>query len=141
MKPCFKLSNSSKRKARLRHEAVKSYVETICMAAIARSSANHADAKSQVRNAARCLAPSPIRAPRQRPKDRASSPCSKPQPVLIPAGQVGQAFRSVKDRTRGNCLNGADIYVARMGWKSGATDGGLSCCPGPSRDTDIPFPI
>lgn len=47
-KPCFKLSGSSKRKARLRREAVKSYVETVCRAAIAQSAANQSDAKSQV---------------------------------------------------------------------------------------------
>jgi deoxycytidylate deaminase len=47
-KPCFKLSGSSKRKARLRREAVKSYVETICKAAIAQSIAKNSDARSRV---------------------------------------------------------------------------------------------
>lgn len=56
-------------------------------------------------------------------------------------GQVGQASCSVKDRTRSKRLNGADIYVTRMGWKSGATDRTSSCCPEPSRDTDIQLPV
>ncbi|KAF1841915.1 putative isomerase YbhE [Cucurbitaria berberidis CBS 394.84] len=34
-KPCFKLSGDSKRKARLRRDAVKSYVEAVCKAALA----------------------------------------------------------------------------------------------------------
>lgn len=47
-KPCFKPSGSSKRKARLRREAVRSDVETVCKAAIAQSTANQSDARSQV---------------------------------------------------------------------------------------------
>lgn len=47
-KPCFKLSGSSKRKARLQREVVKTYVETVCKAAIAQPAANQSDAKSQV---------------------------------------------------------------------------------------------
>jgi len=46
--PCFKLSGSSKRKARLRREAVKSCVETVCKAAIVQSAANRSNARSQV---------------------------------------------------------------------------------------------
>jgi deoxycytidylate deaminase len=49
-KPCFKLSGSSKRGARLRNEAIKSYVKTICTAALAQSAANHSVAKWQVQD-------------------------------------------------------------------------------------------
>ena len=46
-KPCFKLSGGDKRKARLRREAIKSYVEAVCKEAI-QSSAKHCNGKSQV---------------------------------------------------------------------------------------------
>ena len=45
----------------------------------------------------------------------------------------------MKDRTRSKRLNGADIYVTRLGWKSG-TGGASSCCPEPSHHIDIPSP-
>jgi deoxycytidylate deaminase len=37
-KPCFKLSGDSKRKSRLRREAIKSYVQSVCEAALAAQS-------------------------------------------------------------------------------------------------------
>jgi deoxycytidylate deaminase len=37
-KPCFKLSGDSKRKSRLRRDAIKSYVQSVCEAAIAAQS-------------------------------------------------------------------------------------------------------
>lgn len=47
-KPCFKLSGDSKRKARLRREAIKVYVETICKAALAQSATEQHTAPTQV---------------------------------------------------------------------------------------------
>jgi deoxycytidylate deaminase len=47
-KPYFKLSSGSKRKARLRQDAVKAYVETVCKAALAQSAAEHRPDASQV---------------------------------------------------------------------------------------------
>jgi hypothetical protein len=93
-----------------------------------------------VREAARRSIPDPVRAPRQRHKGRVPSPCGELQSTLIPTGRVGQASHSGKDRTRSKRLNGADIYVTRMGWKSGTTNGASSCCPEPSRDADISPP-
>ncbi|KAG9205026.1 hypothetical protein G6514_009485 [Epicoccum nigrum] len=49
-KPCFKLPGSSKRGARLRREAIESYVETICTAVLAQSAANECVAKWQVQD-------------------------------------------------------------------------------------------
>jgi len=48
-KPCFKQSGyCDKRKARLRREAIKSYVETVCKQALLQSSAQQCEGKSQV---------------------------------------------------------------------------------------------
>ena len=47
-KSCFKLSSDSKRKARLRRDAVKAYVETVCKAALAQSVAEQRSGPSQV---------------------------------------------------------------------------------------------
>jgi deoxycytidylate deaminase len=47
-KPYFKLSGGSKRKARLQREAIKTYVETICKAALANSAAEQRSGLSQV---------------------------------------------------------------------------------------------
>jgi len=47
-KPCFKLSGDSKRKSRLRREAINSYVKAICEAALAQSTAASGSAQSGV---------------------------------------------------------------------------------------------
>jgi deoxycytidylate deaminase len=47
-KPCFKLPRGSKRKARLRREALNIYVETVCKVALARSAAVERDVSVQV---------------------------------------------------------------------------------------------
>jgi len=47
-KPYFKLSGDSKRKSRLRRDAVKAYVETVCKAALAQSVAEQRSGPSQV---------------------------------------------------------------------------------------------
>ena len=40
----------------------------------------------------------------------------QPEPVLLPKGQTTSSSRSVTDREKHPRLNGADIYVARLGW-------------------------
>lgn len=47
-KPYFKLSGNSKRKSRLRRDAVKSYVQAVCSAAVTQSGTKPYDAQSQV---------------------------------------------------------------------------------------------
>ena len=47
-KPCFKLSGDSKRKSRLRRDAIKSYVEAVCRAALAQSTTKQCYGQSQV---------------------------------------------------------------------------------------------
>ncbi|KAF1968829.1 hypothetical protein BU23DRAFT_540574 [Bimuria novae-zelandiae CBS 107.79] len=47
-KPCFKLSGDSKRKARLRRDALKTYVETICKVALTQSATEQRAGKPQV---------------------------------------------------------------------------------------------
>lgn len=47
-KPCFKLSSDSNRKARLQRDAVKSYVETVCKAALAQSTTKRSAGQSSV---------------------------------------------------------------------------------------------
>jgi hypothetical protein len=42
---------------------------------------------------------------------------AKSQPILIPKGQISQSSRSSKGRTKSPRLNGADLYVVRLGWK------------------------
>ncbi|KAF1828416.1 hypothetical protein BDW02DRAFT_240380 [Decorospora gaudefroyi] len=47
-KPCFKLSGDSKRKSRLRREAIKSYVEIVCQARLAQSTPGKYDGQFDV---------------------------------------------------------------------------------------------
>jgi deoxycytidylate deaminase len=47
-KPYFKLSSDSKRKARLRRDAIKSYVEVVCKAALAQSAAEQRSGSASV---------------------------------------------------------------------------------------------
>ncbi|KAJ4377852.1 hypothetical protein N0V83_000682 [Neocucurbitaria cava] len=47
-KPCFKLLGDSKRKARLRRDAINSYVEAVCKAALNQSTAKQSYGQSQV---------------------------------------------------------------------------------------------
>ena len=48
------------------------------------------------------------------------------QPMLIPNGQSGQSSRNIKDRTKSPRLNGADLYVTRLGWQT--VDVPRMCC-------------
>ncbi|USP73796.1 putative isomerase YbhE [Curvularia clavata] len=43
-------------------------------------------------------------------------------PITTPKGQTQQSVRDVRNRTREPRLNGADLYVARLGWKSCCED-------------------
>jgi hypothetical protein len=55
-------------------------------------------------------------------------PC---QPMLLPKGQTRQSTSNVRERTKLPRLNGADIYVARLGWKPhpGAQEPTTCCTP------------
>ncbi|KAK3708664.1 hypothetical protein LTR37_011386 [Vermiconidia calcicola] len=41
---------------------------------------------------------------------------SQPEPLLLPKGQTNGSSSSVNDRKKHPRLNGADVYVARLGW-------------------------
>lgn len=50
----------------------------------------------------------------------------------MPMGQTGQISRKIKNRTRHLRLNGADLYVVRLGQKSpSANDVTNMCCAKP----------
>ncbi|KAF2687498.1 hypothetical protein K458DRAFT_296434 [Lentithecium fluviatile CBS 122367] len=196
-KPYFKLSGDSKRKARLRRDAIKAYVETVCKTALAQFKGGDLNAlhlnraqldlalqlkekekdvaeppensmekhrtknqkyhhqnnrnqyhgqhhNKQRRQYARKLsAQDTIMAPCHsnasiklsnseyssdtscssdsliKPRKSTTSNFSKKtQPFLVPQGHAGRRARSVADRTKNPRLNGADLYVARLGWRS-----------------------
>lgn len=57
----------------------------------------------------------------------------------MPKGQTSQGSRGVRERTRHPRLNGADLYVARLGWKdaSPARNFGVCCMePDPGVETN-----
>ncbi|KAF2852362.1 3-carboxy-cis,cis-mucoante lactonizing enzyme [Plenodomus tracheiphilus IPT5] len=217
-KPCFKLSGDSKQKARLRRDAVKSYVETVCKAALAHGDSNnlhlnrallklaasskeddkdaalraekstvfhHQKKEKKYHNAgnkhnnghhqhhkqsaherslrntsaaADCPSPDPghvavIRTDitsrvntsrykrnfqKERGIDKAVvAPAS--QPLLLPKGQTGHSSRAMRDRTRHARLNGADIYVVRLGRKGLSTDNEPKrCCTHSTDVVDVP---
>jgi hypothetical protein len=56
-KPCSKLSGGSKRKARLRRDALKTYVNAVCQAALAHSAAMQYESQSQVQERRSACAP------------------------------------------------------------------------------------
>ncbi|KAI4693356.1 uncharacterized protein J4E88_001727 [Alternaria novae-zelandiae] len=152
-KPCFKLSGDSKRKSRLRREAINSYVKAICEAALAQSTAASGNAQSGVQewrfessaSGSRETEPCVSRPGEERergligseqygetpPEEREESsssqawqqierqnpPTARSQPMLMPKGQTGQSSRNLKDRTKSPRLNGADLYVVRLGWQ------------------------
>ncbi|KAK3081891.1 hypothetical protein LTS18_013543 [Coniosporium uncinatum] len=43
------------------------------------------------------------------------------QALLLPNGQTSSSSKSVKERTKNPRLNGADLYVARLGWRGTGT--------------------
>ncbi|KAF2799561.1 hypothetical protein K505DRAFT_294350 [Melanomma pulvis-pyrius CBS 109.77] len=54
---------------------------------------------------------------------------AKTQPMLIPKGRTGQNSHSVTERMKHPRLHGADLYVARLGWRStSASDDSNTCC-------------
>lgn len=40
----------------------------------------------------------------------------QPEPLLLPKGQTGGSVHTVTERKKNPRLNGADLYVARLGW-------------------------
>ncbi|KAF2645019.1 putative isomerase YbhE [Massarina eburnea CBS 473.64] len=183
-KPYFKLSGDSKRKARLRRDAVKAYVETACKAAFAQSPTEkhfvkeekenvaaplgkslekhrmknkkvHREVASQYtgqqhhinkrRQSARklpmsgtitaschCTFPNDkpstsyssdtsvsTKGSRKPPISEISKSCKKP--MLVPKGNA-RSSHTIADRTKHPRLNGADLYVARLGWQTTNTN-------------------
>jgi hypothetical protein len=60
---------------------------------------------------------------------------------LVPKGQTGQAARRLRDRTKLPRLNGADLYVARLGRKDhNPADNEATCCADfeTSKETEPP---
>ena len=51
----------------------------------------------------------------------------KTQPILLPKGRTGHTSRGVSERKKNPRLNGADLYVARLGWQSPG-QAQSSCC-------------
>lgn len=51
--------------------------------------------------------------------------------MLMPKEQTGQNSRSIKYSTKSPRLNGADLYVVRLGWQSAPK----VCCEEPDEDT------
>lgn len=51
----------------------------------------------------------------------------KSHPMLIPQGHAGRATRSVAERTKHARLHGADLYVARLGWRT-SSSASYDCC-------------
>jgi hypothetical protein len=48
--------------------------------------------------------------------------------MLMPVGQTGQGSRKVRERTKLPRLNGADLYVARLGWNTNSSTNEVACC-------------
>lgn len=63
---------------------------------------------------------------------------AKTQPMLILKGHTGQTSPSVSERKKHPRLNGADLYVARLGWKG--PSGNSQCCD-TTDDLDTSSPI
>ncbi|KAF1921126.1 hypothetical protein BDU57DRAFT_439618 [Ampelomyces quisqualis] len=205
-KPCFKLSGDDKRKARLRRDAIKLYVETICKygdlnslhldrAALrlvfhseeknknvasslknsavkhrmkkekkghhntchnanngqhkySRSHCAHKSSASSMHNTVVddtvCITTQPVRIASEKLSGSAHTPSpSTPQgqPILVPKGRTGQATRALRDRTKLPRLHGADIYVARLGWKllTSNNESG-TCCMIPHAEVEVEPP-
>jgi hypothetical protein len=66
---------------------------------------------------------------------------SQSQPLLVPKGQTGQASRRLRERTKLPRLNGADLYVARLGREDNIhTNDPVTCCENSSAETEIEAP-
>jgi hypothetical protein len=64
-------------------------------------------------------------------------PASQSQPMLMPKGQTGHTTRSISSRTKLPRLHGADLYVARLGWKvQGSANHSVACCTDAKDITD-----
>ncbi|KAH7139553.1 Lactonase, 7-bladed beta-propeller-domain-containing protein [Dendryphion nanum] len=202
IKPYLKLSGDSKRKAQLRRDAVKLYVEQICKAALAHgdlkpihlsranlnlalppcldrqgevsSSAENSTEKHRLRknknrpHRGNYVASSQHKQEHRQPAHRLKAqgivaPCyskyvantsntaerclqshpsniAKAQPMLVPKSQTGHSSYSVSERRKHPRLNGADLYVARLGWKKATTtlDEPYCCCGTVADEETIP---
>ncbi|KAI8937106.1 hypothetical protein NX059_006320 [Plenodomus lindquistii] len=207
-KPCFKLSGDSKQKARLRRDAVKSYVETafnngdlnklhlnrallnystpsreggedVALSAEKSTVFHHQkkdkkhhnlgnnhnnshheyhkqsapkytlkhskgldDQPSNLNGSASCEHNTKTYAKASRYEGQHKKEKTKAapysQPLLMPKGQTGQPSRAVKDRTRHARLNGADVYVVRLGRKGLVTvNDHVVCSTHPTEVEDV----
>jgi hypothetical protein len=60
--------------------------------------------------------------------------------MLVPDGRTGQATHNFQDRTKLPRLHGADLYVARLGWKPhNSTHESATYCTGSHVDEEIDF--
>ena len=59
----------------------------------------------------------------------------KSQTTLLPTGQTGERSRDVKDRKRNLRLNGADIYIARLGSTRNDASTPSVVCSGPGHNS------
>jgi hypothetical protein len=71
----------------------------------------------------------------QQRKKNVPAPNVKSQTTLISTGQTGERSRSVKDRKRNPRLNGADIYIARLGYRRDDASSPSVVCSGPGHDS------
>lgn len=51
--------------------------------------------------------------------------------MIIPKGRTGEKKRSVVERKKHPRLNGADLYVARLGWQKSVNSSTAVCCDVP----------
>ncbi|KAI4698058.1 uncharacterized protein J4E84_001192 [Alternaria hordeiaustralica] len=63
-------------------------------------------------------------------------PTARSQPMLMPKGQTGRSSRNLKDKTKSPRLNGADLYVVRLGWQCAPK----VCCEEPDEDAATLLP-
>jgi hypothetical protein len=61
--------------------------------------------------------------------------------VRVPKRQTGQSNCSVRKRTKLSRLHGADLYVARLGWKkNGPADKPVACCADLNESVEVEPP-
>src|SRR5689334_15735058 len=81
-----------------------------------------------------CITKAVLTSAQQRKKN-VVPPNVKSQTTLIPTGQTGERSRNVKDRKRNPRLNGADIHIARMGYKRDDASIPSVVCSGPGHNS------
>lgn len=75
---------------------------------------------------------------KKRNRSAPPSPPPKSNPILVPRGRTGEKKRSTTDRKKHPRLNGADLYVVRLGWQTGSGGGAVPCCDTLEQPKDFP---